>query len=224
MPFYFILLYLFTSNLSASSYVNINGKIYQPSSNGSVSVVNGVVIDGKVVSGGGIDGNRKIQKQTRNLPAFNQLHAKISADIEVILSNTPKIVITAEENILPIIQSTVKNNHLTLKTTQNYWTTKGIKIKIYTSQLNRITIHGSANVTMNQINQKKLDLLISGTGDINVTGRVGELSAIIDGSGSLRWLVIAYYIDIPWLLTLNQLFHASTFGIYHVVVITLIHK
>jgi len=43
-------------------------------------------------------------------------------------------------------------------------------------------------------------------------------------SGSLRWLVIAYYIDIPWLLTLNQLFHASTFGIYHVVVITLIHK
>ncbi len=43
-------------------------------------------------------------------------------------------------------------------------------------------------------------------------------------SGSLRWLVIAYFIDIPWLLTLNQLLHASTFGIYHVVVITLIHR
>ncbi|MFK5986234.1 MAG: MFS transporter [Pseudomonadota bacterium] len=43
-------------------------------------------------------------------------------------------------------------------------------------------------------------------------------------SGSLRWLVIAYFIDVQWLLTLNQLLHASTFGIYHVVVITLIHR
>jgi len=42
-------------------------------------------------------------------------------------------------------------------------------------------------------------------------------------SGSLRWLVIAFFIDIPWLLTINQLFHASTFGIYHIVVISLIH-
>ena len=186
MPFYFILLYLFTSNLSASPYININGKVYQPSHNGSVSVINGVVIDGKVISGGGIDGNKKIQNQTRNLSAFNQLHVKLSADIEVIFANTPKIIITAEENILPIIQSSVKNGHLTLQTNENYWTTKGIKIKIYTTQLNRITINGSADVTMNRINQEKLDLLITGTGDINVTGRVGELTAIIDGSGDMR--------------------------------------
>ncbi len=43
-------------------------------------------------------------------------------------------------------------------------------------------------------------------------------------SGSIRWLIIAYFIDIPWLLTVNQLLHAATFGIYHVVVITLIHR
>ncbi len=42
-------------------------------------------------------------------------------------------------------------------------------------------------------------------------------------SGSLRWLVIAFFIDNSWLITINQLFHASTFGIYHAVVISLIH-
>ena len=42
-------------------------------------------------------------------------------------------------------------------------------------------------------------------------------------SGSLRWFIIAYFIDIQWLITLNQLLHASTFGIYHIVVISLIH-
>jgi len=43
-------------------------------------------------------------------------------------------------------------------------------------------------------------------------------------TGALRWLVIAFYIDVPWLLTLNQIFHASTFGVYHVVAITLVHR
>lgn len=43
-------------------------------------------------------------------------------------------------------------------------------------------------------------------------------------SGALRWLVIGYFIHIPWLLTINQIFHASTFGIYHVVVISLVHR
>jgi hypothetical protein len=186
MPLLFTLLYLFASNIYASSYININGKTYQSSNNGSVSVVNGVVIDGKVVSGGGIEGNKKIENQTRNLPGFEQLQVKLSADIEVILSNTPKIVITAEENILPIIQSVVENNRLVIKTKGNYWTTKGIKITIYTNQLNRIVINGSANVKMGQINQQKLDLLITGSGDIFVAGKVGALSAIIDGSGDMH--------------------------------------
>jgi len=43
-------------------------------------------------------------------------------------------------------------------------------------------------------------------------------------TGTLRWIVIAYFIDVPWLLTINQIFHASTFGIYHVVVIALVHQ
>ena len=41
--------------------------------------------------------------------------------------------------------------------------------------------------------------------------------------GALRWLVIAWAIDSPIIITLNQLLHASTFGIYHVVIISLIH-
>lgn len=43
-------------------------------------------------------------------------------------------------------------------------------------------------------------------------------------TGALRWVVIAYFIDVTWLLTLNQLLHASTFGIYHVVIIALVHQ
>ena len=43
-------------------------------------------------------------------------------------------------------------------------------------------------------------------------------------SGSLRWLMIAFFIDNALLTTFAQIFHASTFGIYHAVAIAYIHR
>ncbi len=43
-------------------------------------------------------------------------------------------------------------------------------------------------------------------------------------SGCVRWLLIAFFIDNTFLTTFAQLFHASTFGIYHAVAIAYIHR
>ncbi len=43
-------------------------------------------------------------------------------------------------------------------------------------------------------------------------------------SGSLRWLLIGFYIDNVFITTFAQIFHASTFGIYHAVAIAYIHR
>ena len=43
-------------------------------------------------------------------------------------------------------------------------------------------------------------------------------------SGSLRWLLIGYFIDNVYITTFAQMFHASTFGIYHAVAIAYIHR
>ncbi len=42
-------------------------------------------------------------------------------------------------------------------------------------------------------------------------------------SGALRWLFIAFFIDNTYMTVFAQLFHASTFGIYHAVAIAYIH-
>ncbi|MCU7939492.1 MAG: MFS transporter [gamma proteobacterium symbiont of Bathyaustriella thionipta] len=43
-------------------------------------------------------------------------------------------------------------------------------------------------------------------------------------SGSLRWLLIGFYIDNVYITAFAQTFHASTFGIYHAVAIAYIHR
>ncbi|MCK5649436.1 MAG: MFS transporter, partial [Gammaproteobacteria bacterium] len=41
---------------------------------------------------------------------------------------------------------------------------------------------------------------------------------------SLRWLLIGYFIENIYITTFAQIFHASTFGIYHAVAIAYIHS
>ena len=43
-------------------------------------------------------------------------------------------------------------------------------------------------------------------------------------SGSLRWLLIGFFVDNVFIMTFAQVFHASTFGIYHAVAIAYIHR
>lgn len=43
-------------------------------------------------------------------------------------------------------------------------------------------------------------------------------------SGSIRWLLIGFYIDNVYITTFAQIFHATTFGIYHAVAIAYIHR
>ncbi len=43
-------------------------------------------------------------------------------------------------------------------------------------------------------------------------------------SGSLRWLLIGFFIDNAVITTFAQVFHASTFGVYHAVAIAYIHR
>jgi hypothetical protein len=179
------LLYLYSPIISASSYINVNGKTYQSSNNGSISVVNGIVIDGNVVSGGGVSGNKKITTTNKNLKQYSQIHIKLNADIEVIQSKNNTISITAEENIIPLITASVSNNTLLLDSKKDFWTSKGIKITLLTTDITNIIIDGSANLIMKNINQQAIKFRINGAGDIFASGVVSSLSAIIDGSGDI---------------------------------------
>jgi PPP family 3-phenylpropionic acid transporter len=41
---------------------------------------------------------------------------------------------------------------------------------------------------------------------------------------ALRWLLIAWFVDNPWVMVVAQTLHAASFGLYHAVSIHLIHR
>ncbi len=44
------------------------------------------------------------------------------------------------------------------------------------------------------------------------------------GLTSLRWILLALFVDSAWIMIFVQLLHAASFGLYHAVAISLIHK
>ncbi len=54
--------------------------------------------------------------------------------------------------------------------------------------------------------------------------KAGILLALALLGTALRWLLLAYYVDIFWILLLVQILHAISFGLFHAAAIHLVHE
>lgn len=176
--FIFFSLNLFAPRLLANNVININ-------SQGSVAIVNGIVIDNQL-SKNTIMGNNKVLTLKRTLQPFTQIVIELSADIEIFHSDKSYIEITSDENIIPLVTSKIKNKNLILSSRANFSSSNTIRVNIYTPFVNRISIDGTAGVIMKEIDLEQLDLIINGVGDLIVSGKVKNLMAILNGSGDMN--------------------------------------
>ncbi|MCG5548421.1 MFS transporter [Halorhodospira halochloris] len=50
------------------------------------------------------------------------------------------------------------------------------------------------------------------------------LLALALALGAVRWLMVAAWVDSPWLIALSQTLHAASFGLYHAVAIDIVNR
>ncbi|MBK1651420.1 MFS transporter [Halorhodospira halochloris] len=50
------------------------------------------------------------------------------------------------------------------------------------------------------------------------------LLALALALGAVRWLMVAAWVDSPWLIALSQTIHAASFGLYHAVAIDIVNR
>jgi hypothetical protein len=130
----------------------------------------------------------------------------IHGDVYISQGPVTKLTVEAEEDILGLIETIVKNDELKIRCNQNRLRTKlPIKIRITTPEIEGLYLSGSGNITTEtpvktheielklsgsgNINVKELtchevDAAISGSGNIDVAGSADELSIAISGSGN----------------------------------------
>lgn len=132
----------------------------------------------------GVEGSGNVITESREVSGFNEIVLGGTGRVLVEVTGTESLTIEAEDNIMPFLESQVRNGRLVLDTTRNIAPTEDIIYSITAATLDGLAISGSGVVEASGVDTTDFMAEISGSGDVSVEGTTtGLLSVSISGSG-----------------------------------------
>ena len=167
---------------------------------------------GKGVAGG-IPGSGNIQTEARVPGAFEAISIDYpGAEIIIQQGDKETVEIEADDNVLPQLSTEVLSGRLTIKSLETDWKasvnpSQPVKITMTVKEVNEIVlsapvgdlkvndlqagtlklvVSGGAQVRLNEIHVDLLDSVLSGAGDIQVSGTADEVKLVLSGLGDFN--------------------------------------
>ena len=137
-----------------------------------------------------LEGTGEVINEDRVVEPFKVIDTRCSANVEIrqiAEGEQPKVVVTAQENLLPHIHTRVESDRLVIDVEGSISTSEGLKVLVLTPVIEKIVQDGSGDVeSLSPIRTNELELVHKGSGDLMVsyTGDLIELDH--DGSGDVR--------------------------------------
>jgi hypothetical protein len=155
-------------------------------------------------------GSGVVVTETLQVSGVQDIHLKGQGQIILRQGETKSLTIEAEDNVMPLIETVVRGDSLTLKFNTGLFRTviprKGIKYFLTLSNPRKVTISGSGSLVVNNIsvdefttringsadgsihniNADRMVSDINGSGKFRITGSVFEQTVEISGSGNYR--------------------------------------
>lgn len=137
-----------------------------------------------IMSVGQIKGNGNMQKVNRSTSSFTQIEVGGAFDVQLSQGDT-KVIVEADDNLLPYIETNVKEGVLCIRTKSKIIINKPASLKIYITapDITSISMSGATNIKSTGIlNYPKLDLEASGASDATLKINADKLE--VDASGA----------------------------------------
>ena len=130
-------------------------------------------------------GNGKIDTETRKLDTFDRIEFRIAGDFDVAIGKMSPLKIKADENVLPLIKTEVRDGRLIVSAKRPFKVKQGAKFSVTVSNLEALKIVGAADVKVHGLDNKKLTVELEGAADIKLSGETGNLTVNITGAGDV---------------------------------------
>ncbi len=131
-------------------------------------------------------GSGTAKTETREVIGFTAI--SFSGVGQVIVEQTGKesLSITADDNILPLLESKVTDGtlHLGVKSGSSFSPKTPIVFKVGVKDLPKFSVSGAGSADIKQLKTDKLEVTISGVGNVTLSGSADELKAELSGTGS----------------------------------------
>jgi len=136
----------------------------------------------------GVQGNGKFAKETRDLSSYSKVSVggAYEVNINIASDNKNEITISGDENIVPLVKTTVRDKTLFITTTKRYSNDLPLKLEISAVSLNKLICSGANDVAVIGIDNTAFDLDLSGAGSVNLKGKTDQLTVSCSGAGSIE--------------------------------------
>ncbi len=140
-----------------------------------------------VSSPNNVTGSGNIISESRAVSGFNSIDLQGSGSVTVSLGSEESVVIEADDNIVPLITTDVRNGTLVIATKDNtnITTRNGIHITVAMKSLKNVTLSGSGEIQAKGKMGDSLSVNLPGSGSITVEGGVASLDISLPGSGNV---------------------------------------
>ncbi|MBC8063435.1 MAG: DUF2807 domain-containing protein [Chlorobia bacterium] len=141
---------------------------------------------GPRVTDSGKQGSRTVAVgKGKALESFKRVESRGSFDVEIKQGPQSDVVVEGDESIIKIVRLKVDGDTLIVDTQGSFSTSTRLVVKITMPTVEGVEMDGSGEATLTNVSGDKLDLDISGSGEIVASGKVKDLSARISGSGDI---------------------------------------
>lgn len=136
-----------------------------------------------------VKGSGEIVEQTQSIGDVKEITLHGSGELTILQGDTPKLVISAEENLLQYIETRESGDRLTIGVRRGIGisNTRPIRYTVTVKHISDIILSGAATVTSENLTADTLKVQLSGFGDLtfkNLAAR--DLWLAISGSGNVK--------------------------------------
>jgi hypothetical protein len=141
------------------------------------------VYHGRGCLSAGVGGSGVIASETRQVQPFSALHLEGVADIDATISDHTEVIVTADDNLLPMVETTVSGDALVIRETQNVSPKTRVHVTIKTPNLSSVSVSGVGNVNVDDLKESNFTVNLSGTGTVAAKGQTDTLQVAVSGAG-----------------------------------------
>jgi hypothetical protein len=142
---------------------------------GVVNILLVGIFSGCIYMGGSpstITGSGPVKTESRTVAEFTTIEARGGINLELSIGAPTSVQVTAQENLLPIVTTSVANGKLTAATTQNYVSSSMVTVTVVVSSLSELAVSEGIHVGGSGIAAGALSLRAEEGAAVTLTGTV----------------------------------------------------
>jgi hypothetical protein len=132
-----------------------------------------------------IEGLGNLKTETRPVDRFTAISLSVPADLEIEQTGQESLELTADDNLLSLYISEVRDGTLHLAEGKNL-SGKRPRFKVTLSKLQKLAVSGAGLIKASNLDGDSLSISVSGGANGSIAGRSNNLTISVSGTGSLN--------------------------------------